>query len=110
MSMVASESKSREPIRIDLHGAFVRRTDLSGVSFASGNLAGADAAGALFRGSDFAGANLNGTVLTGADLTGAKNLTVEQLSRAIIDESTVLPNYIDRDELARASAAPRERP
>ncbi len=85
--------------KLDIHGAFVRRTDLSGASLRYANLSGADATNAIFRGADFAGANLAGTVLCGADLSEAKNLTVEQLAVAVIDEKTVLPSYIDRTRL-----------
>jgi uncharacterized protein YjbI with pentapeptide repeats len=59
-------------------------------------LAHADATNASFRDADFEGAVLTGTILRGADLTGAKNLTVEQLSAAIIDGDTILPGCIDR--------------
>jgi uncharacterized protein YjbI with pentapeptide repeats len=88
---------TRRPL--DIHGAFVRRTDLSGVSLRGANLVGTDATNAIFRDADFAGALLTGTVLRGADLTGAKNLTIEQLSEAIIDDRTILPSYIDRAKL-----------
>lgn len=87
---------------LDLHGAFIRRTDLSGANLTRANLSGADCTGASFRGADFRGANLKGTILRGADLTGAKNLTWEQLAEAVIDETTVLPSYL-RD---RAEAGP----
>ena len=92
----------KAPRKLDIHGAFVRRTDLSGASLRDANLSGADATNAIFRGADFAGANLAGTVLNGADLSGAKNLTAEQLSVAIIDDKTVLPDYIDRTRLNMA--------
>jgi uncharacterized protein YjbI with pentapeptide repeats len=87
---------------LDIHGAFVRRTDLSGVSLRGANLAGTDATNASFRNADFEDALLTGTVLRGADLTGAKNLTVEQLSKAIVDDRTILPSYIDRARLRGA--------
>ena len=93
-----------ESLTVDLHGTFIRRTDLSGASLRDANLAGADAANALFCGADFAGARLDGTVLKGADLTGAKNLTLEQLSHAVIDASTLLPDYIDRQKLEKLMA------
>jgi uncharacterized protein YjbI with pentapeptide repeats len=79
---------------LDIHGAFVRRTDLSGAVLRGANLSHADAAGALFRGADFLGADLTGTILVGADLTDAKNLTIEQIRSAVTDETTVLPAYI----------------
>ena len=84
---------------LDLHGAFVRRTDLSGASLRGANMAKVDATNAVFRGADFKGALLDGAILKGADLTGAKNLTLEQLSSAIIDDQTALPTYIDREKL-----------
>ncbi len=84
---------------LDIHGAFVRRTDLSGTSLRGANMIGTDATNANFRDADFESARLDGAILRGADLTGAKNLTLEQLSRAVIDGKTLLPNYIDREEL-----------
>jgi uncharacterized protein YjbI with pentapeptide repeats len=86
---------------LDLHGAFVRRTDLSGASLRGANMTKVDATNASFRGADFEGARLEGAILRGADLTGAKNLTLEQLSGAIIDSQTALPIYIDREKLDR---------
>ncbi len=85
--------------KLDIHGAFVRRTDLSGASLRDANLSGADATNAIFRGADFAGANLSGPILRGADMSEAQNLSVEQLLLAIIDDRTVLPDYIDRTRL-----------
>jgi uncharacterized protein YjbI with pentapeptide repeats len=84
---------------LDLHGAFVRRIDLSGASLRGANMTRVDATNAVFRGADFDGARLDGAILKGADLTGAKNLTLEQLSSAIIDNQTALPTYIDRQKL-----------
>src|SRR5436309_14171107 len=84
---------------LDIHGAFVRRADLSGASLRRANLARTDATNAIFRNADFEGALLTGTILLGADLTGAKNLTIEQLSDAIVDDHTILPGYIDRAKL-----------
>jgi uncharacterized protein YjbI with pentapeptide repeats len=92
--------KSRAVKRtLDIHGAFVRRTDLSGASLRGANMAGADATNAILRGADFSNAVLRGTILRGADLTDAKNLTIDQLSEAIIDDDTLLPSYIDRAKL-----------
>ena len=93
------------PRTLDIHGAFVRRTDLSGASLRRANLAGADASNAVFRDADFEGALLTGTILRGADLTVAKNLTVEQLSEAVIDDRTILPSYIDRAKLRGSTTA-----
>ena len=84
---------------LDIHGAFVRRTNLSGASLRGADMSEADATGAIFRGVDFKDARLRGTILRGADLEGARNLTMEQLAEAIIDEHTILPAYIDRARL-----------
>jgi len=101
MTTALSSSKPR----LDLRGAFVRRTDLSRASLRNADLSDADASGALFRGADFAGAKLTGTILRGADLTDAINLTEEQLAAAIVDEHTRLPSYIDRRRLLGAAKA-----
>lgn len=95
--------RSGKPV-LDLHGAFVRRTNLAGTNLRFANLSGADAAGAVFRGADFEGARLDGAVLRGADLTDARNLTIAQLAAAIVDETTLLPDYIDRAELSAAQS------
>jgi uncharacterized protein YjbI with pentapeptide repeats len=80
--------------KLDVHGAFLRRTDLSFASLRGANLTRADFTGALLRGADLEGAVMQGTILRGADLTDAKNLTLEQLSQAILDDKTLLPSYI----------------
>jgi uncharacterized protein YjbI with pentapeptide repeats len=92
--------RSQAP-KLDLHGAFVRRINLSDASLQGANLSRADASGAVFRHADFKNAVLEGTVLNGADLTGAINLTEEQLAVAIIDDDTLLPGYIDRSKIRR---------
>jgi len=52
-----------------------------------------------FRFVDFTGANLTdtnfkGTKLQGAILTDVQGLTWDQLDQAIIDETTILPDYL----------------
>ena len=99
--MTGKETIIRPPgFVVDIHGAFVRRVDLSNADLAGANLAGADATSANFRGANFKDANLKGTILRGADLRGAKNLTREQLAAAVIDETTRLPDYLEREEVA----------
>jgi uncharacterized protein YjbI with pentapeptide repeats len=98
-------------VEVDLHGAFIRRTVLSGASLVAANLAKADCRYADFsftrltranlreadftnanlRGADFEDADLAGAVFIGADLTDARNLTALQLKSAIVDTSTKLP-------------------
>ena len=86
---------------VDLHGAFVRRTDMSNADLEQANLAAMDAANAIFRGANFKDANLKGAILRGADLREARNLTWEQLSEAVLDETTKLPDYLEADAAAR---------
>jgi uncharacterized protein YjbI with pentapeptide repeats len=100
--MNSTKRRPREAPTLDVRGAFVRRTDLSGASLRGANLSNADASGALFRNADFEGARLVGTILRGADLTGARNLTIEQLATAVIDDETRLPAHIDRAKLLNA--------
>jgi len=88
-----------EPLSLDLRGAFVRRTSLRKANLTNANLRGADCTGVDFSGANFAGAVLEGTILREANLTGALNLTIEQLRSAVIDEATVLPDYISRSAL-----------
>lgn len=66
---------------LDLSGAFIRRTNLSGVNFENADLRGADCTAAIFRGANFRNARLDGTILRAADLTDAINLTDKQLRR-----------------------------
>lgn len=103
-------------LRIDLHGAYIARTDLSGASLRFANLENIDGRGAVFAGADLSGANLKSANLSGADLrevnfkgavlkntdlrkanlTGAKNLTAEQLAEAITDATLGSPDTNDR--------------
>jgi uncharacterized protein YjbI with pentapeptide repeats len=101
--VTATPNFKAEPFVLDLHGAFIRRTDLSGANLANANFSGADCTGVNFRGANFRGTVLKGAILRGADLTDAKNLTLEQLAEAVIDETTRLPADL-HDRTASASA------
>jgi uncharacterized protein YjbI with pentapeptide repeats len=92
---------NQEPLRFDLHGAVLRGADMKGFLLEEANLERTDAANASFRGADFKNANLDGTILKGADLTDAKNLTVDQLEKAVIDETTKLPADLATELRAR---------
>ena len=80
--------------KLNVAGAFLRRTDLSRSNLERANLSRADFSGALFVGANFKDAILDGTILIGADLSEARNLTAMQLSKAVIDGSTRLPDYL----------------
>lgn len=86
---------------VDLHGAFVRRVDLSNADLEGANLAGADATNASFRGANLKDAKLKGAILRGADLRDVANLTWEQLSEAIIDQTTKLPDYLEQEAVSQ---------
>ena len=90
----AARANEVNTFRLDVRGAFLRRTDLSFANLERANLSGADFSHATLRSSDFKDANLDGTILKGADLTDAKNLTPSQLSRAILDKTTKLPENL----------------
>ena len=97
------QTLKRRSFRLDLHGAYMPGMDLSDGVLHDANFAGANAAHMNFARADLKNANFDGTDLRGANLSVARNLTVEQLSRAIIDDATVLPDYIDRAALMGAS-------
>lgn len=101
-------------IRLDLHGAYLRRVDLSKARLSGANFAGADFAHANFaesdladanlsranltraslRGANLENANLKGANLRGADLSDARGLDEVQLAGAILDETTRLPHGV----------------
>jgi uncharacterized protein YjbI with pentapeptide repeats len=81
----------RHAFRLDVHGAFLRSTDLSNANLEGANLSGADFTNASLRGSNLRNADLHGTIFRGADLTDTMNLTDEQIKAALIDERSRLP-------------------
>lgn len=87
-------SQERDAFKLDVHGAYLRRTDLSGANLEGANLSGANLTDAILRGANLKDAILKGTILRGADLTDAKNLTRAQLETAIIDDRTRLPALV----------------
>jgi uncharacterized protein YjbI with pentapeptide repeats len=87
-----TQERKQHDFRLDLHGAYLRGTDLGKFNLEAANLSGADFTNANFRGANFKNANLTGTILRGADLTDATNLTEQQITAAIIDERTKLPH------------------
>ena len=98
--MASLDSLRSTPV-LDVHGAFIRRVNLSGTNLRDANLSHADCSEASFQNANFQNARLVGIILRGADLTGAKNLTIKQLASEIIDEQTLPPVDIDRQALLR---------
>ena len=84
----------RKAIPLDLSGTFIRRTDFSNANLEGADLSHADCTNAIFRGANFKDAVLEGTILRGADFTGAANLTREQIAVAVVDKTTILPEYL----------------
>lgn len=79
----------------DLSGACLAGADLSGADLSAANLAGADLRGANLAGANFLLADMQQAVLAGAHLLTARNLTVDQISSALIDEATQLDPEVD---------------
>jgi uncharacterized protein YjbI with pentapeptide repeats len=94
-------TREKDAFRLDVHGAYLRGTNLSNANLELADLSGADFTNAIFRGANFKNANLTGTILRGADLTDATNLTRAQLATAIIDDQTRLPVLAPDQSTAR---------
>lgn len=89
---------------LNLFKARIPGTDWSDSNLTNADLRFADFTGSSFRGSNLYRTRLEGTILRGADLSGVRNLTWEQLDQAVIDETTVLPDYLSRDRRPVRSA------
>ena len=59
----------------------------------------------VLRNTNLLRARLEGTILKGADLSGARNLTAEQLAAAVVDETTILPDYLTLSDVRTAAAS-----
>jgi uncharacterized protein YjbI with pentapeptide repeats len=71
-----------------------KRANLTGAHLENANLSHAALWGVVLAGAHLQGANLDRAHLEGADLRGASGLTTEQVSRAFVDKSTKLPDYL----------------
>ncbi len=76
--------------KANLEGAYLWKANLEGANLSEANLGAAN-----LEGSNLQGANLQQTNLINADLRLAIGLTHQQLSKAICDETTQLPDYIE---------------
>jgi uncharacterized protein YjbI with pentapeptide repeats len=75
--------------KADLEGAYLWKANLEGANLSEANLEQAN-----LEGSNLKGANLQQTNLINADLRNVVGLTRQQLSHAICDETTQLPDYL----------------
>jgi len=91
--------REKDAFRLDVHGAYLRHTDLSNANLEGANLSGANFTDAILRGANLKNAILRGTILRGADLTDAKNLTRAQLETAIVDDRTRLPELVAEEPI-----------
>nr|WP_166757161.1 pentapeptide repeat-containing protein [Modestobacter marinus] len=101
--------RARDRRGADLMGAALRGADLHGASLRGAYLIGADLRGADLRHADLLGADLRAADLRGADLTGALFLTQPQLTAALGDGGTTLPEWLTRPahwSTSRSAAPP----
>ncbi|MFM2304265.1 MAG: hypothetical protein RLZZ135_1675 [Cyanobacteriota bacterium] len=77
-------------LEADLHGAYLWKANFEGANLTEANLEQANLEGANLK-----DANLINTNLINADLRKVVGLTQSQLSKAICDETTKLPDYLD---------------
>jgi uncharacterized protein YjbI with pentapeptide repeats len=87
-------AREKDAFRLDVRGAYLRRTDLSNANLEGANLSGANFTDAVLRGANLKNAIMTGTILRGADLTDVRNLTRTQLEAAIVDDRTKLPKIV----------------
>lgn len=76
---------------VNFTGAKFLSSDLTGADFSDAKLIRANFAHSDFSGANLKNADLTDTNLSDADLKSIKNLTYEQLSKAIINKNTSLP-------------------
>lgn len=79
--------------------------DLSNAHLNSANFTNANLTRAILDDADLAGAVLDAAILKGAGLRRARNLTQEQIDRAIGDNDTVLPPNLEVPEVWNRSTA-----
>jgi uncharacterized protein YjbI with pentapeptide repeats len=80
-----------------LSGAHLKQARLMGAHLEGADLVDARLEGAVLLGAHLEGADLRGAHLEGADLGGATGSTREQLAKAITDEKTVPPDYLQEE-------------
>ena len=74
--------------------AVLKGADARQASFERADLSGADFTGVNLRMANIYDADLDHTILIGADLRNVRGMTHDQLHHAIIDQTTLLPDYL----------------
>ena len=80
-----------------LEKAHLYDTDLANAILMNAHLNGASLHAAKLQGARLENANLEGASLVKANLSGVIGLTQEQIDSAIIDETTILPDYLRKE-------------
>jgi hypothetical protein len=83
--------------RANFQGTHFERAIFLGCYLENAFLSEAHLEGATLVGARLQGAYLKGTHLEGSDLSDARGLTRQQLAEAIIDEKTILPDYLQEE-------------
>lgn len=78
-----------------LRGANLAFANLTGCDLTGADLSGADLDEAIFRDANLSSANLRNANMQGANFEGAQNLNWRQLLNGRINETTVVPAYLD---------------
>lgn len=90
-----SDLSNANLLAANLTEALLQGTNLTDANLQRANLTKTLMFGAILTGADLVGANLNGTLLTDVDLSGAEHLTAEQVTAAMTNKGTKLPEGID---------------
>lgn len=90
-----SDLSSANLLAANLSEALLQGTNLTDANLLRANLSGATMFGATLNGADLLSANLTGALLPDVDLSRAENLTTEQVTDALTNAGTTLPEGID---------------
>lgn len=88
----------------NFNSAHLREARLDGANLMAADLRGASLRAARLRGANILGAQMDKATLIGADLTGVQFATKDQISSAICDESTRLPEFLEASGVSAKQA------
>ena len=89
-----SDLRSANLKAANLFKADLREANLSGANLTGAILSAVDLRGAIVSSTIFDNAVLSGTDLRGVNLEGAIGLSTDQVIEAVLDEATILPDYL----------------